>query len=62
MRPDRPVVTTDAKRDPLRPDDAARSGVTVENTSATDALVVLRYFGPDTNPDAPSVGDWKKLA
>ena len=42
--------------------DAARAGVTFENTSATDALVVLRYFGPDTNPGAPSVGDWKKLA
>jgi len=22
--------------------------------------VVLRYFGPGTNPQAPSVGDYKK--
>ena len=39
--------------------DAARAGVVFENTSAADPLVVLRYFGPDTNPDAPNVGDWK---
>ena len=42
--------------------DAAHAGVVFENTSATDPLVVLRYFGPDTNPDAPKVGDWKKLS
>jgi hypothetical protein len=32
---------------------AARAGVTYENTSATEPLVVLRYFGPEVNPDAP---------
>jgi hypothetical protein len=32
---------------------AARAGVTFENTSATEPLVVLRYFGPEVNPDAP---------
>ena len=39
---------------------AAKGGVTVKNTGA-DALVTLRYFGPDTNPQAPSVGDHKKV-
>jgi hypothetical protein len=32
---------------------AAKAGVTFENTSATEPLVVLRYFGPEVNPDAP---------
>ena len=35
---------------------AARSGVTFENTSEVDPLVMLRYFGPDVNPDAPEMG------
>jgi len=39
--------------------DAARGGVTFENHSSRDPLVSLRYFGPDTNPDAPEVGDYK---
>jgi hypothetical protein len=41
---------------------AAKAGVTYENTSATEPLVVLRYFGPEINPDAPAikfVGDVK---
>ena len=37
-------------------DEAARAGVRYENTSATEPLVVLRYFGPEVNPDAPEVG------
>jgi hypothetical protein len=37
-------------------DDAARSGVVYENTSTTEPLVVLRYFGPEVNPQAPGVG------
>ncbi|MBN2451048.1 MAG: hypothetical protein JXR77_11705 [Lentisphaeria bacterium] len=36
--------------------DAARAGVVYENTSATEPLVVLRYFGPEVNPEAPDVG------
>ncbi len=40
--------------------DRAREGVTFENVSTVDPLVTLRYFGPDTNPDAPAVGDHKK--
>jgi len=39
---------------------AARAGVLFENHSDRDPLVSLRYFGPDTNPDAPEVGDFKK--
>ena len=38
----------------------ARSGVTFENTSDTEPLVCLRYFGPEVNPDAPSIGDYRK--
>jgi hypothetical protein len=35
---------------------AARAGVTFENTSAVEPLVVLRYFGPEVHPDAPAMG------
>jgi hypothetical protein len=41
--------------------EAATAGVTVENTSKEEPLVLLRYFGPDANPGAPAVGDHKKL-
>jgi len=41
--------------------EAAVQGVAIENISKQEPLVVLRYFGPDTNPDAPEVGDYKKL-
>ena len=34
--------------------DAAKEGVRVENTSATDPLVILKHFGPG-NPDAESL-------
>jgi hypothetical protein len=34
----------------------AAEGVEFENTSETEPLVTLRYFGPDANPDAPEVG------
>jgi len=34
---------------------AAKAGVAYENTSATEDLVVLRYFGPEVNPDAPAL-------
>ncbi len=34
---------------------AALAGVTYENTSSTEPLVVLRYFGPEVNPDAPEL-------
>jgi hypothetical protein len=39
--------------------DAARAGVVFENTGQ-EPLVTLRYFGPDTNPQAPKVGAHKK--
>ncbi len=35
---------------------AANAGVEFENTSATEPLVCLRYFGPEVNPDAPNIG------
>ena len=34
----------------------AKAGVTFENLSSTEPLVVLRYFGPEVNPDAPEMG------
>ncbi len=39
--------------------EAARQGVVFEN-AGIEPLVTLRYFGPDANPDAPAVGDYKK--
>jgi len=34
----------------------ARAGVVYENLSSTEPLVLLRYFGPEVDPDAPEVG------
>jgi hypothetical protein len=34
---------------------AAKAGVTYENTSETEPMVVLRYFGPEVNPEAPVI-------
>jgi hypothetical protein len=39
---------------------AARAGVMYENTSPCEDLVMLRYFGPEANPEAPSIGDRDK--
>jgi len=39
---------------------AARNGVEVENLAEECPLVLLRYFGPEVNPQAPAVGDYKK--
>jgi hypothetical protein len=39
---------------------AAKAGVTFENTSAVEPLVVLRYFGPEVHPDAPAMGAYRK--
>ena len=41
-------------------EDGAKNGVTFENTSETEPLVVLRYFGPEVNPDAPAMGAYRK--
>lgn len=41
-------------------DVAARAGVTFENTSTCQPLVMLRYYGPEVNPDAPAVGSYRK--
>ena len=35
---------------------AAQAGVTYENTSPNEPLVILRYFGPEVNPEAPEIG------
>src|SRR6185503_8541726 len=39
---------------------AAKEGVVFENTSDVEPLVVLRYFGPEVNPDAPELGAYKR--
>jgi hypothetical protein len=41
-------------------EDGAKAGVTFENTSETEPLVTLRYFGPEVNPDAPEMGAYRK--
>ena len=38
---------------------AAKAGITFKNTSDTEPLVCLRYFGPEVNPDAPAMGAYK---
>jgi len=38
---------------------AAKAGVTFENTSTVEPLVMLRYFGPEVNPDAPVMGAYR---
>ena len=39
--------------------EAAKAGVEIENTGS-EPLVGLRYFGPDTHPNVPKVGDVRK--
>jgi hypothetical protein len=34
--------------------------VIFENTSDVEPLVVLRYFGPEVNPEAPHLGAYRK--
>jgi len=41
-------------------EDGAKAGVTFENTSTTEPLVCLRYFGPEVNPTAPAMGAYRK--
>jgi hypothetical protein len=41
-------------------EDGAKAGVAFENTSETEPLVMLRYFGPEVNPDAPALGAYRK--
>lgn len=38
---------------------AARSGVAYDNTGSED-LVILRYFGPGVNPNAPKIGSYRR--
>jgi hypothetical protein len=39
--------------------EAATAGVVIENTGS-EPLVGLRYFGPDTHPKLPKMGDYRK--
>jgi len=39
---------------------AAQEGVVIENLGKECPLVLLRYFGPDVNPQSPAVGSYKK--
>ncbi len=41
-------------------EEGAKAGITYENTGATEPLVILRYFGPEVNPDAPKMGAYKE--
>jgi len=41
--------------------ETAHNGVVFDNTGS-EPLVTLRYFGPETNPQAPNVGDYKRYA
>jgi hypothetical protein len=41
-------------------EETAQAGVTFENTSEVEPLVVLRYFGPEVHPDAPAMGAYRK--
>ncbi len=38
------------------PEKTAQAGVAFQNTSTTEPLVCLRYFGPEVNPGAPDIG------
>ena len=40
---------------------AAKGGVTFENTADVEPLVMLRYFGPEVNPDAPAMGAYRRF-
>jgi len=42
-------------------EEGAKAGVTFENTSQTEPLVCLRYFGPEVNPEAPALGSYKRV-
>jgi hypothetical protein len=39
--------------------EAATAGIIIENTGS-EPLVGLRYFGPDTHPNLPKMGDYRK--
>jgi hypothetical protein len=40
-------------------EDGAIAGVCYENSSETEPLVILRYFGPGVNPHAPEMGAYR---
>ncbi|MEJ6581349.1 MAG: hypothetical protein QNL33_11085 [Akkermansiaceae bacterium] len=38
---------------------AAHEGIVFKNSSTTEPLVLLRYFGPEVNPEAPAMGAYR---
>ncbi|MDA7915906.1 hypothetical protein N9B94_01575 [Verrucomicrobia bacterium] len=44
----------------FRTEAGAKAGVTFENTSETEPIVCLRYFGPEVNKNAPEMGAYRK--
>jgi len=38
---------------------AAQEGIVFKNSSTTEPLVLLRYFGPEVNPEAPAMGAYR---
>ena len=42
-------------------EEGAKAGIVYENCSENEPLVILRYFGPEANPDAPSIGAHKAV-
>jgi hypothetical protein len=39
---------------------AAQEGIVIENLGKACQLALLRYFGPEVNPQAPEVGAYRK--
>ena len=61
MKPSKIILLTELTEDEyFCTEDAAKAGVTFENTSETEPLACLRYFGPEVNPDAPELGAYRK--
>ena len=53
------VLSACLPRDKKITSEAATRGVEIEN-NGSEPLVSLRYFGPNTWPKVPNVGDYKK--
>ncbi len=42
-------------------EEGAKAGIVYENCGENEPLVILRYFGPEANPDAHSIGAHKAV-
>ena len=40
--------------------DEMEAGVSLRRALRREPLVVLRYFGPEVNPDAPEIGAYRR--